>query len=123
MVERMQERRWERRLLCADLVQVKWRDQAGRTRSTTAILEDISRTGACLQSDVPIPAEALVQVTHGRKTLECKVSYCVYHEIGYFAGLIFTAKHHWSERMFRPKHLVDPATLEHCVVDRDRTTN
>jgi hypothetical protein len=108
----MVERRWERRLLCADLVQVEWRDQAGETRTTTAILEDISRSGACLQTDVPMPVEELVQVRHGRKTLEGKVSYCAYHDIGYFAGVTFTAKQHWSQRIFRPKHLVDPATLE-----------
>src|ERR1035438_4068150 len=107
MVERMLERRWERRLLCADLVEVEWRDQAGKTRSATAILEDISRTGACLQTDVPIPVEELVQVRHGRKTLEGKVNYCVYHEIGYFAGVGFSANQHWSQRLFRPKHLVD----------------
>jgi|ERR1017187_2191733 hypothetical protein len=112
MVERMLERRWERRLLCADLVEVEWLDRAGRTRNATAILEDISRTGACLQTDVPVPVEALVQVRHGRKTLEGLVSYCAYHDIGYFAGITFTAKQHWSQRVFRPKHLVDPARLE-----------
>jgi hypothetical protein len=112
MVGRMVERRLERRLLCADLVQVEWRDQAGKTRSTTAILEDISRTGACLQTDVPIPVEELVQVRHGRKTLEGKVNYCAYHEIGYFAGVGFSANQRWSQRVFRPKHLVDPTTLE-----------
>ena len=112
MVERMLERRWEHRLLCADLVQVEWRDPAGHTRRTTAILEDISRTGACLQTDVPMPVEELVHVRHGRKTLEGKVSYCAYHDIGYFAGVTFTAKQHWSQRLFRPKHLVDPAKLE-----------
>src|ERR1035438_7345743 len=112
MVERMLERRWERRLLCADLVQVEWRDQAGETRSTTAILEDISRTGACLQTDVPMPVEAWVHVRHGRKTLEGKVSYCAYHDIGYYAGVTFTEKQHWSQRLFRPKHMVDPAELE-----------
>lgn len=112
IVERMQERRWERRLLCADLVEVEWRDRAGRMRNATAILEDISRTGACLQTDVPVPVEALVQVRRGRKTLEGQVAYCAYHDIGYFAGITFTEKQHWSQRVFRPKHLVDPASLE-----------
>ncbi len=117
MEERMLERRWERRLLCADLVEIEWQDRTGparaTTRSTTAILEDISRSGACLQTDVPVPVnEELVQVRHRRKTLEGKVSYCAYHDIGYFAGVSFTGNQKWSERMFRPKHLVDPATLE-----------
>ena len=112
MVERMLERRWERRLLCADLVEVEWQDRAGRALSTTAILEDISPSGACLQTDDPVPAEALIRVRHGRKILEGKVSYCAYRDIGYFTGVNFTAKQKWSRRVFRPKHLVDPAKLE-----------
>ncbi len=118
MVDRMLERRWERRLLCADLVEVEWTDPAGETCTTTAILEDISRTGACLQTDVPIPTEKLIRVKHGRKTLEGMVSYCSYREIGYFAGVTFTAKQHWSQRVFRPKHLVDPARLEAPTDDK-----
>jgi hypothetical protein len=112
MVDRMLERRWERRLLCADLVQVEWKDGAGWTRETTAILEDISRSGACLQTDVPVPVKALVRVRHGRKTLEGTVRYCAYHEIGYFTGVTFVAKQEWSQKVFRPKHLVDLAMLE-----------
>src|SRR5579872_3847882 len=98
MEERMLERRWERRLLCADLVEIEWRDREGRTCRTTAILEDISRSGACLQTDVPLPAETLIRVRHGKKTLEGNVSYCAYHDIGYFAGLSFTAQQKWSRR-------------------------
>ena len=112
MEERMLERRWERRLLCADLIEIEWQDRTGKSCSTTAILEDISASGACLQADVPLPVEAVVRVRHGRKTLEGTVSYCAYHEIGYFAGVTFAAKQRWSQKLFRPKHLVDPAKLE-----------
>ncbi len=115
--ERMLERRWERRLLCADLVEVEWRDAAGENHHTTAILEDISRNGACLQTDLPMPVEEVVRVRHGRKTLEGRVSYCMYRDIGYFAGINFKGKQHWSRRLFRPKHLVDPAKLEDTPED------
>jgi hypothetical protein len=108
----MVERRLERRLLCADLVEVEWKDRAGQTFRTTGILEDISRTGACLQTDVPLPVEEVVLVRHGRKT---PITYCDYHDIGYFAGITFTEHQHWSERVFRPKHLVDPAKLDPSV--------
>lgn len=112
MVERMLERRWERRLLCADLVEIEWRDRSGRGHHTTAILEDISRSGACLQTDIPLPVETLIRIRHGKKTLEGNISYCEYHDIGYFAGVAFTDKQKWSKRIFQPKHLVDPAKLE-----------
>ena len=108
----MLERRWERRLLCADLVEIEWTDRAGWNRTATAILEDISRSGACLQTDVPLPVHGTVRMRHGRKTLEGAVSYCAYREIGYFAGMTFAGRQHWSRRVFRPKHLVDPAELE-----------
>jgi hypothetical protein len=110
--ERMLERRWERRLLCADLVQIEWQDRAGGSRSATAILEDISRTGACLQTDVPVPVKGLVRMRHGRKTLDATVRYCAYHDIGYFMGITFGPKQKWSRRVFRPKHLVDLAMLD-----------
>jgi hypothetical protein len=112
MEERMLERRWERRLLCADLVEVEWRDPAGKPHTATAVLEDISRHGACLQTDVPVPVEELVRLKHGSKMLEGKVSYCAYHDIGYFTGVCFAGKQQWSQRLFRPKHLVDLAKLE-----------
>lgn len=51
----MLDRRIEPRLLCADLVDVKWKDQTGRTRRSVANLEDISLSGACLQVDRPVP--------------------------------------------------------------------
>ena len=43
----MQERRSDVRMLCADLVEVSWKDLAGRIRKAHAILEDISAAGAC----------------------------------------------------------------------------
>src|ERR1035438_10267612 len=45
----MDDRRSEVRMLCADMVEVRWRDRLGHQRGTTAILEDICPSGACLQ--------------------------------------------------------------------------
>jgi hypothetical protein len=112
MEERMLERRWERRLLCADLVKIEWKSPDGMEGSATAILEDISRAGACLQTDLPVPVEATIRVCLGRKTLEGMVSYCAYHDIGYFTGIIFKGSQRWSRKLFRPKHMVDPGSLE-----------
>ena len=51
----MDERRSEVRMMCADMVEIRWRDRAGGEQSTTAILEDISSSGASLQVESPIP--------------------------------------------------------------------
>ena len=53
----MHNRRAETRMLCADLVDVQWKDKNGRTRRAIANLEDISLSGACIQVEAPIPIE------------------------------------------------------------------
>lgn len=40
-----------------------------------------------------------------------KVRYCVFREIGYFLGVEFEPGHRWSQRQFRPQHLLDPRRL------------
>lgn len=106
-MERMQDRRSEARMLCADMVDVSWMDRQGRTRRATALLEDISRSGACLQFEVPVPLEVMVQVACANETLEGKVRYCEYREIGYFVGVEFAEGSKWDPRQFEPQHLLD----------------
>jgi hypothetical protein len=107
----MRERRNEPRLLCADLVELEWRDKGGRRRRTVANLEDISLSGACLQMDVSIPLQTAVKITYATGELNGVVRYCVYREIGYFLGVQFEEGVRWSQRSFRPMHLFDPRRL------------
>ena len=76
-------------MLCADLVDVEWRDEGGRVRRTVANLEDISLSGACLQLDLAIPQHAGVKITYPNGELAGRVRYCVFREIGYFIGVEF----------------------------------
>ena len=55
-MQEMQNRREDNRLLCAELVELTWQDEAGRARRRVANLEDISLSGICLQVESPIPA-------------------------------------------------------------------
>ena len=57
----MDERRSEVRMMCADMVEVRWKDRTGGEQGTTAILEDISASGACLQTEEPIPLGAKIR--------------------------------------------------------------
>ena len=107
----MQNRRVETRLLCADLVDVKWKDKTGRTRRTVANLEDISLSGACVQVDLPIPLQTVLQISYPKGELQGRVCYCVYREIGYFLGIEFAPGFRWSLRQFKPQHLLDPRRL------------
>ncbi|MBI4873632.1 MAG: PilZ domain-containing protein [Acidobacteria bacterium] len=98
-------------MLCADLVDVQWKDAAGRTRRAVANLEDISLSGACLQLDAPIPLQTILRIDHPKGTFHGHIRYCVYREIGYFLGVQFEHGTRWSQRSFRPQHMLDPRKL------------
>ncbi len=114
----MFERRIEPRMLCADMVDVQWKDKTGRIRKGVANLEDISLSGACLQFDQPIPLQTEVRISYPKGELSGKVRYCVYREIGYFLGVEFEPGCKWSQRHFKPQHLLDPRRLVIRSVNR-----
>lgn len=105
------DRRVEPRLLCADLVDVQWKDQAGRTRRSVANLEDISLSGACLQVEHPVALGTAYRISYPKGILTGRVKYCVFREIGYFLGIEFEPGTRWSRDDFQPQHLLDPRKL------------
>jgi hypothetical protein len=107
----MQDRRSEPRLLCADLVEIHWKDKSGRQRRTVANLEDISGSGACLQLESAIPLHTKVVISYPSGDLTGHIRYCVYREIGYFLGVRFDEGVRWTQRAFKPQHLFDPRRL------------
>ena len=98
-------------MLCADLVDLQWKDKSRRTRRAVANLEDISVSGACLQVERPIPLGTSIRVTHPKGELICRVKYCVFREIGYFLGVEFEDGSKWAESEFKPQHMLDPRKL------------
>lgn len=108
----MQEQRSEVRMLCADLVEVRWKDQAGRTQKAPAVLEDISSAGACLQLEAPVPLGITIRMRCATaKEFTGTVRYCVYREIGHFAGVEFHVTSRWSKKVYVPQHLLDMEKL------------
>jgi hypothetical protein len=105
-------------MLCADLVDVQWKDKNGRIRRALANLEDISISGACLQVDQPVSLQTPVQIRYPRGTLQGHVCYCVHREIGYFLGVEFDPGFRWSVRQFKPLHLLDPRRLVNRAKNR-----
>jgi PilZ domain len=103
----MEERRTEFRMLCADMVDVTWRDHSGKWSTVTGLLEDISPSGACLQLENAAPLGAEVRWKSGENEFVGFIRYCFYREIGYFVGVEFKFGTKWSERSFRPQHLLD----------------
>ena len=111
----MNERRADPRLLCADMVEIEWRDSCGRERHATALLEDIAIHGACLQLDKALPIETRLTIQHPKGEMRGTVRYCIYQEIGYFVGVQFAPDSEWSPNNFQPQHLLD---LEELVMRR-----
>ena len=103
----MMERRSESRMLCADMVELSWQDDSGKDCQAMALLEDISASGACLQLETPVPPGAEVQWHSPKQDFSGRVRYCVYREIGYFAGVEFQLSSKWSKKTFKPQHLLD----------------
>jgi hypothetical protein len=103
----MEERRTEVRMLCADIVEVNWREKSGRLRRATGVLEDISASGACLQLDTAVPVGAAIEWRSPKMEFQGEVRYCAYREIGYFVGVEFGAASKWSKKAYRPQHLLD----------------
>ena len=61
-------------MLCADLVDIQWRDQNGRLRRGVANLEDISLSGACLQVERPVALGSPLQISYPKGELTGKVN-------------------------------------------------
>ena len=69
-----------------------WSTSAGKTprgvsTKSPPYLEDISRSGMCLQFELPISVGIRVQVQCPGEQMAGTVRYCVYREIGYFVGI------------------------------------
>ena len=105
------ERRTEGRLLCADMVNIAWRDALGKRRRTVGLLEDISPSGACLQLEHAVPLGSEISWSSPRREFSGYVQYCNYREIGYFVGVEFAGDSKWSKRAYKPQHLLDLETL------------
>lgn len=106
-------------MLCAELVDVEWRNKTGRSQTCVMNLEDISLSGACIQSEQQIQRGTRVSIHYGNGTLPGIVRYCVYCETGYFLGVEFVDGCKWPTNEFRPKHLLDPRSLVGRAIRRD----
>lgn len=105
----MTERRLKRRKLCSDLVAIQVQTGAGRGRKITAVLEDISESGAGLLLERPVPKDAEVRLLCAACELRGHVRHCHLQKgVGYYAGVEFDPGTEWSEARYEPQHLLDP---------------
>lgn len=105
--------------MCAEMVGIQWKDETGKERKCTGLLEDISVCGACLQLDAPIELGTPLEIAYRKGHLEGSVTYCFFREIGYWVGVRFAPAAKWSPREYRPKHLLD---LKKLLTNAPRTS-
>ncbi len=113
------------RMLCSDLVTLEWQADAGQWRRTTANLEEISPSSASLQTEARIPRLAPVRIhlsqppsaaAQPRVGRHCElrgkmVSRTYFKGIGHFVEVRLDPGSKWSEKLYRPKHLLNPLAL------------
>jgi hypothetical protein len=104
----MPERRAEPRFLCSDLVDLRWRDESRHDHSETVVLENISGSGASVQSETSISEGTQVQMTGGKREFHGVVRSCYWRDDAYFVGIAFDADSKWSKAKYKPKHFLDP---------------
>jgi hypothetical protein len=104
-------RRLSRRFLCAELVEVRWKDKSGRLHFYVANLEDISRSGACLLMEAALPLETEVVIRSEGLDVHATVRYCLDRDDSHFLGVAFAEGTQWSRMQYRPQHLLDPREL------------
>ena len=104
----MQERRTEVRMLCADMVEVCWKDQAGRKKTRHGTFGGYLRLRArASRWKRPFRWGRRFGGRSPDHEFTGNVRYCVYREIGYFVGVEFGADSRWSKKAYRPQHLLD----------------
>jgi hypothetical protein len=101
-------RRGAKRLLCSDLIRLRWADESGRRYEEVAVLEDFSSTGASLFLGVPVPEGAPVTLHTSRGELPGVARYCLEAPNGYLAGMSFDL----GAGEFVPEHLLDTSRLD-----------
>jgi hypothetical protein len=103
------DRRAEPRWLCSELIRVRL--DGGDGEEMGANLEDVSPSGACVQTEAPLAEGARVLLVCRQIQFRGQVRYSVYNRIGWFAGVRFEGGGKWSRQVFTPEHLLDPATV------------
>lgn len=101
------ERRLEKRLLCSDLVKVRWFDRLGDRREEIVVLENYSVSGANLFMGVSIREGAQVTLCGGGEELLATVCHCFPAPNGYLAGVRFRE----PSLRYVPEHLLDIGRL------------
>lgn len=101
--------RSEKRLLCSDLVRIRWVDGRGGRREEIVVLEGYSASGASMLVGLPISEGTPVTLCGQEEEFRATVRHCGQAQNGYLVGLSFGNQ----SRKYVPEHLLDVLLLSH----------
>lgn len=104
-------RRSEKRLLCSDLVRIRWLDRLGSRREEIVVLECYSVSGASMLMGIPLKEGTPVTLCGGEEEYRATVRQCCPAPNGYLVGLSFSEQ----TRNYVPEHLLDLLLLSFTV--------
>ena len=104
----MAERRSEPRYMCSELVNILIHHDDQTVQEAIANLEDISRSGACVQLEEAIRLGADIEIVC--PTCRFKVRNCRYAGGRYDVGVAFDHPRAWDATRYQPAHLLPVQT-------------
>ena len=101
----------DKRLLCSDLIKLRWVDGKAVRREEIVVLEGYSNTGASLFTGLAIAEGTAVTLCGGGEEFRATVLQCGHSQNGYLVGVGFGEQ----APSFAPEHLLDPSLLSYSV--------
>jgi hypothetical protein len=96
-----------KRYLCSQRAAVICSDRDGWSHTVSGNLEEIEEESALVLADGPISPGKKVRILCGLKQLKGTVEAYVHDDLlGFFVAVQFDSDSQWSERWFRPHHLL-----------------
>jgi RecJ-like exonuclease len=102
----MAQKRSEPRYMCAELVNILICHEDQTVEETTAHLEDISPSGACVHLDAAIRLGADIEIVCSTCRFKGKVRNCRYAGGAYDVGVAFDQPRAWDASRYQPAHLL-----------------
>src|ERR1041385_659992 len=102
----MNKRRNDTRYLCSQMVALHWADEARVMRIEIGVLENISVSGARVQTEAEVSSGVPICMLAANQEFRGTVCYCCRSD-SYVMGIEFDADSQWSQWIFEPEHLVD----------------
>jgi hypothetical protein len=106
----MAEKRCEPRYMCSELVNILIRYEDHTVHEAIANLEDISRSGACIQLDEAVRPGADIEIMCSTCSFKGKVRNCRHTGGRYDVGVAFDNVGAWDASRYEPAHLLPVET-------------